>query len=1253
MEKDKKTNIDYLQAKIKAYEKYLPQRIVEKINTNPYDTRVEGERRFVTILFGDVSGFTALSERLDPEEVIKVINKYFNKMLYIVEKYGGDVDKFVGDAIMVVFGAPVAHKDDPERAVRAALEMQEAIETIEPVYAKGEYIKVRMSIGINTGEIVALNMGTDERMEYTVMGDNVNLSARLEAYANATEVIISDRTYKYVKDIFDFEVREPIMVKGKKEPIPVYQALSVKDRKVSRRHIPVIGYDDELNKLSELIEGFLDNKAFSVSVIGDEGTGKSKMADYVYDRADRKNIDTLTFRGESFSRGVPLGAIKKAVMKFLKLTEGTGTDTVKAKIDNAFSRECRDGFYYLFALKSIDSLKKNILYASIVKSLKGLTDIVTVRNNLLLFIEDMHFMDASSIELIEMFFKDIQHNDNVSVFLTSRNDMDITTDMSIALKNLDSKTVKMLASEILGHAIDDAMARILYERTKGNPGYITELCEYLQSADLLIEGKGGLTIDSKGDMAIPDSLKSVFLEKMDKLPESMKQFIQFISVNGMRSSKADILSIYKLSESQIDDMFKQLVENNYLEFEGNDIYSFSSEMFRDAVYNSLMKNKRTQLHNSIGFYYEGLSKRVQDSVINAAYHYDHARNEIKAPVFLEKAGDINRALFAYREAYDMYSRSMEYFRETGKRDALNNAVIKAVSVLIPLRELKNAMETLETNRENVQNSDNDRAAFLNYRGLINDKMGNIEAAKQDYSDALSSAKSADNLSLLAKINNNMGILFTGSGDYENALKHFNAALSMSIREDKWHDIASQYINIGRVYAFMSDAENSEIFLKKAETILNEHDDKIRMIVALMNLAYVYDITGRKNNAHETYSRIVELAEAINDSEMKLKALNNIATMDYMEGELDKALKSFREIELIHRENDNIRDLAEVDANIAELLMSAGNLEESVNVFEMTLDLCDKCEHVHLKTYASVYYANALLLMGFLEKAESVISENISRSEKMKMPDFKVMSQNVLAKITGIAGDLDGEENMLRQALEVSEEMKNPDLIYSVKLTLVKTLIEKQLFDEAEKYAVEVLDYSRETGNEVMLSDGLATASDMYQRTNNIVELSNIASESFSIAEKTQNQLSALRNYLSLARFYLLSEDLTSCEEELKLAESKAAGIKSIEHTIALYSVLKNLYIKQNNDAMLEDAMTKHISTVDQYLRNTGERYAEKLLVERNFQASYSDFILFMNKRHDSQFILDYTKRFMPIAMKHCRSYMSKKKLINADLEYIL
>jgi len=339
MDKDLYKENEELKAKIKAFEKYLPKRIVEKIHTNPYNVRVEGERRFVTILFGDVSGFTALSERLDPEEVIKVINKYFNKMLYIVEKYGGDVDKFVGDAIMVVFGAPVAHKNDPERAVRAALEMQEAIETIEPVLAKGEYIKVRMSIGINTGEIVALNLGTDERMEYTVMGDNVNLSARLEAVANATEVIISDRTYKYVKDIFDFEVLEPVMVKGKKDPIPIFKALNVKKKIASDKEFPIIAYKNDLKNIDNMIVNAMNKKSFSLSIIGKEGTGKTKILLYAYDKIDKKNLSLIPFKGESFFKHSPFYPIKTSISDLLKIKSNDSNEIIKGKIDNVLNED--------------------------------------------------------------------------------------------------------------------------------------------------------------------------------------------------------------------------------------------------------------------------------------------------------------------------------------------------------------------------------------------------------------------------------------------------------------------------------------------------------------------------------------------------------------------------------------------------------------------------------------------------------------------------------------------------------------------------------------------------------------------------------------------------------------------------------------------------------------------------------------------------------------------------------------------------
>lgn len=180
---------------VEALKRYFPERVFSKIERDPTKLKVEGERRWVAILFGDLSGFTALTEKLKgPEEIVTVINRYFSRMLEIVGKYGGDLDKLVGDAIMVLFGAPVAHRDDPLRAVSAALDMIKAVSELGSVDTPDGKVDINMSIGINTGEVVALNMGSDNRMEYTVMGDVVNTTSRLEGIANPGEVIISEST---------------------------------------------------------------------------------------------------------------------------------------------------------------------------------------------------------------------------------------------------------------------------------------------------------------------------------------------------------------------------------------------------------------------------------------------------------------------------------------------------------------------------------------------------------------------------------------------------------------------------------------------------------------------------------------------------------------------------------------------------------------------------------------------------------------------------------------------------------------------------------------------------------------------------------------------------------------------------------------------------------------------------------------------------------------------------------------------------
>ena len=211
----------------RAFTRYVAREVVEEILKDPENLVLTGERRQVTVLFCDVRGFTPMSERLSPEEVVLLLNDFYNLMIETTFKYDGTLDKFLGDAVMAVFGAPMAHPDHSARAIRTALAMQEGITGLNEQRAREGKEPISVGIGVSAGEAVAGTVGTEDRMEYTVIGDSVNLAARLESNAKPGQILISQRTYERVRDLVESRPLGRIRVKGKEEEVEVYEVLGL------------------------------------------------------------------------------------------------------------------------------------------------------------------------------------------------------------------------------------------------------------------------------------------------------------------------------------------------------------------------------------------------------------------------------------------------------------------------------------------------------------------------------------------------------------------------------------------------------------------------------------------------------------------------------------------------------------------------------------------------------------------------------------------------------------------------------------------------------------------------------------------------------------------------------------------------------------------------------------------------------------------------------------------------------------------
>jgi class 3 adenylate cyclase len=297
------------------------------------------ERKLVTIVFTDVSGFTALSEKLDPEKVRELINACFDWLVPVLQKYGGTIDKFIGDEIMALFGAPVAHEDDAERALRAALDMMDAI----VAFNRANGTELGLHLGINTGLVVAGQIGGHDRRDYSVMGDAVNLAARLEDASSAGEIFVGPATCRLTQRIFDFEPVEPLKLKGKESLVEVHRLLGAKVAPKSTRGIeglraPLVGRDEELEGIRRALADLGGGRGSMVAILAEAGLGKSRLI------AETRallpaNVTWAEGRAPSFTAGMSYWLAREIVLSLLNVKPEAAQSEIAAALQKALDRQ--------------------------------------------------------------------------------------------------------------------------------------------------------------------------------------------------------------------------------------------------------------------------------------------------------------------------------------------------------------------------------------------------------------------------------------------------------------------------------------------------------------------------------------------------------------------------------------------------------------------------------------------------------------------------------------------------------------------------------------------------------------------------------------------------------------------------------------------------------------------------------------------------------------------------------------------------
>ena len=414
---------------------YTPKHLIDKILTNR--SAIEGERKLVTVLFADVADYTAMAEKLDPEEVHQIMDGCFKILMDEIHKYEGTINQFTGDGVMVLFGAPVAHEDHAQRACYAALSIQKALENYEEEIKKDYGMRFKLRIGLNSGPVVVGAIGDDLRMDYTAIGDTTNLAARMENASTPGSVMVSENAYNLAKDYFVFKSPDRLQMKSKEKPQQVYQliktgAISTRIQASEAKGLKkFVGRKNSMTALKESLKKTASGSGQIVGIVGEAGVGKSRL--FLELKQSLSNNGYTFLEGKCLHYGSSMAylPVLDILRTYFDINEGDSEILIKKKMNEKIIqldkklKNCLPPFQELLSLKVEDEtfiqFEPQQKKEKIFEAIRDLFVRESQNNPIILVIEDLHWIDKTSEQFLDYLIDGLaNYPDYVDSFISSR-----------------------------------------------------------------------------------------------------------------------------------------------------------------------------------------------------------------------------------------------------------------------------------------------------------------------------------------------------------------------------------------------------------------------------------------------------------------------------------------------------------------------------------------------------------------------------------------------------------------------------------------------------------------------------------------------------------------------------------------------------------------------------------------------------------------------------------------------------------------
>ncbi|UCD97894.1 MAG: AAA family ATPase [Chloroflexota bacterium] len=905
---------------------------------------LSGERRLVTILFSDVKGSTAIAENLDPEDWAEIMNEGFDYLTRPIIRYGGTVARLMGDAILAFFGAPIAHEDDPLRAVLAGLDIVNGLEPFRQKINSEFGLDFNVRVGINTGIVVVGQMGSAIAGEYTAMGDAVNLAARMEQTALPGTVQITEETYRLVAPWIEVEPLGEVVAKGKSEPVASYHVLAKKLEPTRARGIaglrsPLVGREVEFTQLSSLLSDLGAGQGRIVTLTGEAGLGKSRLIEELHEELDRnapRGYQWVEARGISYESSRPYGLFIQALRQFCQVNDDDSLEIINKKVRESFNSltlEQQSGITNTVELlltihngsSGIEpTFKGESVRKEIFESILDIWSVKAQRGPLITVFDDLQWADSASIELLENLFKlagDLPilfvcafrpHRETASWKMKiSAAEMYPDLYHEIRLTSLDEDNSSQLVKNLLSIADLPSEIRVsILEKSEGNPFYIEEVVRTLIDSGMIQRDQENQRWQLAGhlkEIDIPDNLQALLLARIDRLEGDPRRILQYASVIG-REFSFNLLQKISDSPENLENHLEILQKSDLIEAKTSSpekMYYFHHELTREAAYQSILRRQRRDFHQQVGIALEELSsKRISEVAHLLAYHFNAARAYSQALKYFKLAGDQSLTLFANQQASDYYAQAIEL----------------ALKLNVPNVQLS-GLYTL-----------NGRALeLLNQFDRALDNYEELEELGQTRRD-----RSLELAALVpqATIYSTPNVKFNPKTGQELSKKALNLAIDLRDYEAEAKSLWSLML----IQTFDGDLEQGILYGEQGLRIAREHDLRNVMAHIQHDLARPYMRIGSLNKAWDAYHNSQNYWREINNLPMLSDNLASLAESYYTAGEFDHALELAQEGLKISQEIGNLWGQAYCYFVIGPILLELGKIDQCQQALEKTLEL---------------------------------------------------------------------------------------------------------------------------------------------------------------------------------------------------------------------------------------------------------------------------------------------------------------------------